>query len=90
MTSLSVCVNDEEIIRGARAILYKEGIEMDLEFCCNYTECLFTKGPNYIIVDFNKECTYANGFENNYRPNIYSIVLDGVEKEKNQQLDTII
>ena len=60
---------------------------MELEFCCNYTECRLTKEPNYILVNFNKKCTYVNGFENNYRPNIYSIVLDGVEREKNEQLD---
>ncbi len=87
MTSLSVCVSDKEIIQTSRNILYKKGLEIDLDFCCNYTECRFINPPNYIIVNFNKECTYANGFENDYRPNIYSIILDGVEKEKNEQLD---
>ena len=86
MSSLSVCVNDEEIIRTAKSLLNEQGDEMDLELCCNYTECLFTN-PNYIKVYFNKECTYANGFENNYRPNIRTIFLDEVEKEKNEPLD---
>ena len=86
-TSLAVCVSDKEIIKSARTDLNNQGINMDLDFCCNYTECRSTKAPNYIIVNFNKECTYENGFENNYRPNIYSIFLDGVEKEKNERLD---
>ena len=87
LTSLSVCVNDEEIIPLVRTVLSNQGMEFDLEFCCNYTESRLTKDPNYIIVNFNKECTYVNGFENNYRPNIFSIVLDEVEKGKNDQLD---
>ena len=87
LTSLAVYGSDKEIIHSARALLREQGLEMDLEFCLNYTECRLTKDPNYIIVNFNKEYTYPNGFENDYRPNIFSVILDGEEKEKNEQLD---
>ena len=87
LTSLAVYGSDKEIIHSARALLREQGLEMDLEFCRNYTECRLTKDPNYIIVNFNKEYTYPNGFENDYRPNIFSVILDGEEKEKNEQLD---
>ena len=85
--SLAVCGSDKKIIRSAGALLYKQRVEMDIDFCCNYTECRVIKDPNYIIVNFNRDCTYTNGFENDYRPNIYSVFLDGEEKDRNEQLD---
>ncbi len=87
LNSFSVCTIDKEIIQSIQTQFNKQKKEVELEFCCNYTECRLTKDPNYILVNFNKKCTYVNGFKNNYRPNIYSIVLDGVEREKNEQLD---
>ena len=87
LASLAVCGSDKKIIRSAGALLYKQGVEMDIDFCCNYTECRVIKDPNYIIVNFNRDCTYTNGFENDYRPNIYSVFLDGEEKDRNEQLD---
>ena len=87
LASLAVCGSDKKIIRSAGALLYKQRVEMDIDFCCNYTECRVIKDPNYIIVNFNRDCTYTNGFENDYRPNIYSVFLDGEEKDRNEQLD---
>ena len=87
LASLAVCGSDKKIIRSVGALLYKQRVEMDIDFCCNYTECRVIKDPNYIIVNFNRDCTYTNGFENDYRPNIYSVFLDGEEKDRNEQLD---
>lgn len=62
-------------------------IELELEYCCDIRKCKLTKIPIYITVNYIKGCTYEEGFENKYRPNIEKIVLNGVEKNKDDPLD---
>ena len=89
---LFVCLDNEIISQLNEYVKSKSDpmvINAHIKKCCKFDfetlRCL--ERDNYLIVNFTKECTYQEGFQNSYRTNIEKILLDGEEYSIDKNLE---